>query len=123
MRRLAAEAEMTFEVLVERHAVAEQILDALARLAREQQRNLLIDDAGAGDDRVGRMVFGAVALGKRGGDAGLRPQARRSFAEVRRRDDGDRVRRELERGEQAGKSSADHDHAGRGAAAGELVFR
>ena len=83
MRRLAAEAEMTFEVLVERHAVAEQILDALARLAREQQRDFLIDDAGAGDDRVGRMIFGAVALGERGGDAGLRPQARRAFAEAR----------------------------------------
>ena len=48
MRRLAGEAEMTFEVLVERHAVAQQILDALACLAREQQRNFLIDDAGPG---------------------------------------------------------------------------
>ena len=74
---------MTFEVLVERHAVAEQILDALACLACEQQRNFLIDDSGPGDDRVGRMVFGAVALGKRGGDAALRPQARRAFAEMR----------------------------------------
>ena len=88
-----------------------------------QQRNSLIDDAGAGGDRVGRMVFGAVALGNRGGDAALRPQARRAFAERRGGDDGDRVRRELERGEQAGKAAADHNDARPLAAAGSLVRR
>ena len=56
-------------------------------------------------------VLGAVALGKRRGDAGLRPEARCAFAEARRRDDGDRQRRELERGEQSGKASTDHDDA------------
>ena len=111
VRRLAAEAEMAFEVLVERHAVAEQILDALARLAREQERDLLIDDAGAGRDRVGGMVLGAVALGQRRGDAGLRPQAGCALAETRGGDHGDRMRRELERGEQPGKPGADHDNA------------
>ena len=110
VRRLAAEGEMALEVLVEGDAVAEQVLDALARLARKQERDLLIDDAGAGRDRVGGMVLGAVALGERRGDAGLRPEARRAFAEARRRDDRDRTRRELERGEESGEAGADHDH-------------
>ena len=35
----------------------------------------------------------------------------RAFAERRARDDGDRQRRKLERGEQAGKARADNDHA------------
>ncbi len=73
--RLAAEAEMAFEVLVEGNAVAEQILDALARFAGEQESDLLIDDAGAGRDRVGGVLLGAVAFGERRGDAGLRPEA------------------------------------------------
>ena len=111
MRRLAAEGEMALEVLVERNAVAEQILDALARLAGEQERDLLIDDAGASRDRVGGMVLGAVALGERSGDAGLRPEARCAFAEARRRDDRDRTRRELERGEESGEAGTDDDHA------------
>ena len=110
VRRLAAEGEMAFEVLVEGDAVAQQVLDALTRLARKQECDLLIDDAGAGRDRVGGVIFRAIALGERRGDAGLRPEARRSFAEARRRDDRDRTRRELERGEESGKPGADHDH-------------
>ena len=58
MRRLAAQAEMAFEVLVEGHAVGEQVLDPVARLARQQLRDLLIDDAGAGANRVGGMLLG-----------------------------------------------------------------
>ena len=58
MRRLAGQIEMAFEILVERHAVAQQILDAVPRLARQQQGDLLIDDAGTGADGVGGMRLG-----------------------------------------------------------------
>ncbi len=111
MRRLAAEAEMAFEVLVEGDAVAEQVRDAVARLARQKMGDPFIDDAGAGADGVGRVRLGAVAFGDRGGDARLRPQARGAFAEARGRDHGDGKGRKLERGEQAGQAGADHDHA------------
>jgi hypothetical protein len=103
--------EMAFEVLVEGHAVAEQILDAAARLAGEQHGDLIVDDACAGADGVGGVSLRAVAFGQRRGDACLRPDARSALAEGRDRDDGDRHRRELERGEEAGKPRADNDDA------------
>ncbi len=111
VRRLAAHAEAALEVLVERHAVSEQVLDAGACLARHQLGDLLIDDARARADRVGGVILRPVALGDRGGDAALRPEARRAFAEAGGGDDRDRKRRELERGEQAGKPGADNNHA------------
>ena len=111
MRRLAAQAEMAFEVLVERDAVRQQVGNAVTRLARQQVRDLVVDDAGAGADGVGRVRLGRIAFGHRRGDAGLRPQAGRSFAEMRARHHGDGQRRKLERGEQAGQAGADHDHA------------
>ena len=73
MRRLAAQHEMALQIPVERHAVAKQILDPVAGLARQQLGDFLVDDAGAGADGVRGMMLGAVALGQRRGDAGLRP--------------------------------------------------
>ncbi len=115
MRRLAAQHEMALQILVERHAVAKQILDPVAGLARQQLGDLLVDDTGAGADRILGMMLGAVALGERRGDAGLGPQARGAFAEPRARNNGDGQRRKLERGEQTGKARPHHDHAARSA--------
>ena len=105
--------EMAFEVLVEGHAVAKQILDPVARLTRQKLCDFHIDDAGAGADRILGMMLGAVAFGDRRGDAGLRPKARSAFAEPRAGDDGDWKRRQLERGEQPGKAGAHHHDAAR----------
>ena len=113
MRGLAPKHEMTRKILVEGHAVAKQVLDPVARFARQQLGNLLIDNAGAGADRIFGMMLGAVALGQRRGDAGLRPETGCAFAEPRAGNDGDRQRRKLERGEQAGKARTHHDHAAR----------
>ena len=55
MGRLLGKVETAFEVLVERHAVAEQILDAAPRLAARADRDLFVDDASAGADGVGGM--------------------------------------------------------------------
>src|SRR4029079_7635340 len=81
MRRLAAQAEMAFEVLIERHAIAQQVLDAVARLLRQEMCDLLIDDTCAGTDGVGGMRVRAVALGDCRGDARLGPEAPSAFAE------------------------------------------
>jgi hypothetical protein len=56
--RLAGKIEMAFEILVEGHAVAKQILDATPRLTREQQGDVLIDDAGAGANGIGGVASG-----------------------------------------------------------------
>ncbi len=104
---------MAFEVLVEGHAVAKQILDPVARLTRQKLCNFHIDDAGAGADRVLGMLLGAVAFGQRRGDAGLRPKARGALAEPRAGDDGDWKRRQLECGEEPGKTGAHHHDAAR----------
>src|SRR4029078_8176704 len=93
------------------HAVAEQVLDAAPRLAGEQHRDLFVDDASAGADGVPCMRLGTVAFGDARGDACLRPDARPALAEWRDRHDGHRHRRELQRGEEAGKPRADNDDA------------
>ena len=111
VRGLAPQRPMALQILVEGNAIAEQILDAPARLSRHQQRDLLIDDAGAGPDRVGGVGLGRVALRERRGDAGLRPQAGGAFAKVCARDHGDGQRRELQRREQPGQAGADNHHA------------
>jgi len=108
---LASDAEMARKVLVERNAIAEQILDSVARLPREKVRDFLIDDAGTRTDRVGGMLLGAVAFGDRSGNPALRPQAGRSFAKPRRRNHGNWKGSELERGKQSRKSGTDNDDA------------
>jgi hypothetical protein len=109
--RLAGEIETPREVLVEGNAIAEQILDAVAGLACEQRSDPFVDDAGPGADGVGSVGLRGVALGKSGGDSGLRPHARAALAERGHRDHGDGKRSELERGEEAGKTRPDDDDA------------
>ena len=70
---------------------------------------VFVDDPGAGGDGVGGVLVGAVAFADGGGDAALRPHARRAFPERRRGDDGHRQRRELQRREQPGEPGADDD--------------
>ena len=53
-----ATASLPCEVAVERHAVAQQVVDARRRLAGEAQRDVLVDEAGADRDRVGGVRFG-----------------------------------------------------------------
>ncbi len=53
MRGLAADREPAFEVAVERDAVVQEVVDAGAGFARDPQRERLIDQAGAGGDRIG----------------------------------------------------------------------
>ena len=78
-----------------------------------QHGDFLIDDSGPGDDRVGRMVFGAVALG----NAAAMPACAHRLDAPSPKCAAEMMvtgqRRKLERGEQAGKSSADHNDAGR----------
>ena len=109
MRGLPADRELAFEVAIEGHAVSQEVVDARAGLARQSKRDLLVDDAAADRDRVGGMRFRAVALGDGRGDAALRPGGRSALAKRRRRNHGDRTRRELQRAEQSGKAAADDD--------------
>ena len=92
MRRLLPDEQMAFEVLVERHAELEQIADAFRRLARHRIGNALVDQSGAGRDRVARMRLRRVTFGDRRRDTALRPGARRTFADRGGGDDGDRAR-------------------------------
>ena len=70
---LLCDRELAFEVAIERHAVAQQVVDARAGFACQSERYGLIDQAGADGDRIGRMRLGAVAFCDRSGDAALRP--------------------------------------------------
>jgi hypothetical protein len=67
--------ELAFEVAIERHTIAEQVVDARRRLARQCQRDVLVDETSADRDRVGRMRFRSIAFADGGGDAALRPGA------------------------------------------------
>ena len=91
MRRLARELERAVEVAVEGDAVAEEVVDALGRLGRHAARHPLVDEPGAGGDRVGDVAFDRVAGADRGGDPALRPGGGGAFADRRAGDDGDRA--------------------------------
>ena len=110
MRRLAPDRETAGKVAVERHAVAQEISDALWRLARHGEGGRLVDQAGAGRDGVARMRVRRVALGHRGRDAALRPGARGALADGCRGEHGDGVWRELQRAEEPGNAAADDEN-------------
>ena len=80
-----------------------------AGFPRQSERDRLVDQAGAGRDRVGGVRLGAVAFGDRRGDAALRPGRRGALAERRRRNHGDRTWRQFQRAEQPGEAAADDD--------------
>src|SRR5262249_60607987 len=96
MRRLAAQAEMAFEVLIERHTIAEQVLDAVAGLVRQEMGDFLIDDTGAGADGVGGMRVRAVALRDCRGYARWCPEGPCAVAERRHGSHGHRQRTALQ---------------------------
>ena len=81
----------------------------VGRLARHAARHALVDEAGAGRDRVGDVALDRVAGADRRGDAALRPGGGGAFADRRAGEDGDRPRRELQRAEEPGKPAADDD--------------
>jgi hypothetical protein len=110
MRRLAADRQMAFEIAVEWNAVAEQVEDPVRGLRCHHADDRLIDDAVTGDDRVMDMAFDRITGAHSRGNAGLRPGRGRAAADRRRRQNGHRLRRQLERAEQPGKAAADDDH-------------
>ena len=103
--------EAALQVLVEGNAVAKQVLDAVTGFVRQEMRDLLIDNASTGADRICRVRVRAVALGDCRGDARLRPQTRCTFAEARRRDDGDGEGRKLQCGKETSKTCPNDDDA------------
>ena len=104
---------MAFEIAVERHAIAQQIANAIRSFVGNETGNLRIDDAAAGLDRVGCVLRRAVAFTDRSGNAALCPHARRAFTERRRGNHRDGQRRQFQRREKPGKTGTDdHDVAG-----------
>ena len=98
---------VAFEVAIERHAVAQQIADAIWAFVSNDPRDFGVDDTTAGFDRVGGVFRGAVALADCRGDTALRPHARRAFAQGRRCNDGYREGSKFQRREKAGKARTD----------------
>ena len=114
MRGFFRQHVVAFEIAIERHAVAQQIANAIRAFVGNDPRDLGVDDAAAGFDRVGGVLCRAVAFADRRGDTALRPHARRAFAERRRGDDGNRQGREFQRREKTGEAGTDdHDIAWR----------
>ena len=74
-----------------------------------RRRDVRVDDAAAGLDRIGGMLRRAIAFADSGGDAALCPHARRAFAERRRGNDRHRQRRKLQRREKSREAGADND--------------
>jgi hypothetical protein len=73
VRRLARQGEMALEVVVEGHAIGEEVVDAGRRVGHQQARDLLVDRSGPGDERVGEVLLDRIARRHGGGDAALRP--------------------------------------------------
>jgi hypothetical protein len=112
MSRLARHEEMALEVAVEGDAIAEEIVDARRGVGDQQTRDLLIDRAGAGGDRVGEMALDRVAFTHGGGNAALRPGGGGALPDRCRGQHRHRPRRQPQRAEEAGETAAHDDDAG-----------
>ena len=75
MGSFARQQQMAFEIAVEGHPVAEQIVHAVGPFRDHQPRHLLLDKPGTGRDRIGQMLVETVARAHGRGDAALRPVA------------------------------------------------
>ncbi len=115
MGRLAREDQTTFEILVERDTVGQQIPNPVPRLCRDEMRDPLVDDTCACLDCVRGVQLRRVAFANGRRDATLRPRARSAFTERSGRDESHRRRGQLQCCEQASETRADdHDIAARG---------
>ncbi len=95
MRGFTGDRELAFEVAVEWHAVAQQVVNARPGFARQSERDRFIDQARADRDRIGGMGFRTVAVRDRRRDAALRPRRRGALAERGCGNHGNRARRQL----------------------------
>ena len=78
---LAANRKPAFEIAVERHAIAQKIVDAFGRFTSEPMRHGFIDDPAPDGDGVAGVRFRRVAFANGCCDAALGPYARGAFAE------------------------------------------
>ena len=69
----SGEQETAARVAVEGDAVGQKVGDAVGPLASDEARNLFVDDAGAGGDRVGGVQLRRVAVADGRGDAAPAP--------------------------------------------------
>jgi hypothetical protein len=111
MRRLAGDLEFAFQVAVEGDAVIEQVVDAVGGLGSHQTGHRLVDDAVAGDQRVGDMFLGVSPSPTAAAMPACAQAARSAAPDGRRRDDRHRFRRQLQGAEQSGEPAADDQHA------------
>ena len=95
MRSFPSDCKLAFEVAIKGNAVVEQVMDTRAGFARQSECYFLIDQARADGNRIGGMCLRTVAFSDRRRDAALRPCRRGSLAEWRRRNHGDRARRQF----------------------------
>ena len=78
-------------------------------LARHAERDLRIDDAGAGLHRVLGVALRRIGVEHRRRDAALRPEGGGAFVDAPGVSTSDAARRELQRAEEAGEAAADDE--------------
>ena len=109
MRRLKSELQDAGGVAVEAGADGHERFDGVGSAGKNALRRRRVAEPVPGRERVGEMLPGVVIGPDAGGDAALRPDARRFGPERRRRQNDDRTRRQMQRRHQAGKAAADDD--------------
>jgi hypothetical protein len=110
--RFARHRKTAVQILVEWHAVGEEVAYPLVGFLGHASRHRFVHQARTGGNSVARMRFRRVAFRHGGGDAALRPGGGRAFADRRGCQHGDGMRRELQRAEQPGQSAADDEDIG-----------
>ncbi len=110
VRGLQPDAKRAVRVAVETGAVPCQRPDRGGPGLDDAAHRVRVAQAGTGGERVGDVQLGAVVRADGGGDAALRPGARRQGAERARGQDRDRPRRQVQRRQQAGEAGADDQH-------------
>ena len=81
MRGLAREVEAVGGISIERHAITQQIADAIRTFPGDEIGDVFVDDACACQNRIGGVLLWTVLLADGSSDPALRPCTRRAFTE------------------------------------------
>ena len=102
--------QLALKIPVKRHAVFEQVVQALRCVSRHEAGDFPVHDAGTCGNRVGHVFLDRVTRHDGGRNAGLSPCRGRTLSNRRSGQHRHRSWSEFQRAEQPGQAAADDDN-------------
>jgi hypothetical protein len=109
MRGLETEGQSALHIAIEDDAAPLELGDRRRGRRRDARGDRRVGEPIAGGERVGGMQCGRIVLAQRGRDTALCPGAGSALGERRLGEKDHLLRRQVERGHEAGEAAADDD--------------